>query len=643
MEAQITEAAARWRASIESAALLEELDQLESQAENGDSAGLTDAFFQALSFGTAGLRGIIGVGTNRMNIHTVAQATQGLADYLNAHIENPSVAIARDSRHMGDEFTRVAACVLAANGVQALLYPRVEPVPALSFAVRDLGASAGICMTASHNPAAYNGYKVYGSDGCQITSDAAAQIQEAINRTDIFDGPRSMDFDEALEAGMIRWIGEDTLDRYVDAVLSSSVPGAITAESAADFKLVYTPLNGSGLELAQRVFKGIGIENVVVVPEQARPDGDFPTCTYPNPEIRAAFERAIALCQSEKPDLLLANDPDADRVGAAVPHNGDYVLLSGNEMGILLIDWLCRMQTAGAPDQAGQPGQAGQQGASQASQSAALGNSVVVSTIVSSVMPDDLARHYGFEMRRVLTGFKYIGDQITALSEAGQDSRFLFGYEESYGYLAGTHVRDKDAIVADMLICEMAAWYAAQGKDLVQAMEELYRQFGYHLNRTLNFEFPGARGAGQMAAIMDRLRQRAAALPKPPAAAGAEGAQDAATAAAPAPGAAPAVTDPDFVFATDYKTGAPMPCIPGTGELARADVRRQQQEGVPTLPGANVLEFHTPDGQRVIVRPSGTEPKIKVYLFVKGQTRAGAEELLDTLSGCARALMDEPA
>ncbi|MEE8716760.1 MAG: phospho-sugar mutase [Coriobacteriales bacterium] len=587
MDSDIKSAVELWRERCTEEDLADELSRLRQAAEQGDEGGLIDAFYQHLVFGTAGLRGVIGVGTNRMNVHTVAQATQGLAQYLNAHYESPTVAIARDSRNKGEEFVRVAASVLAANGVKALLYPRIEPVPALSFAVRDLHASAGICMTASHNPAPYNGYKVYGDDGCQITSQAAADIQAAINATDVFDGPKTMDFDEAVEAGLIEWIGEDTLDRFVDAVLTQSVPGVMTPEVSERFKVVYTPLNGTGIELARRVLDRIGVRNVVVVPEQAQPDGDFPTCPYPNPEIREALELGIRLCETEKPDLLLANDPDADRVGIAVPHDGDYVLLTGNEVGILLIDWLCRVKREAGED---------------------LGDRVVVSTIVSSVMPDALAEHYGFEMRRVLTGFKYIGDQISMLTRAGQEGRFLFGYEESYGYLAGCHVRDKDGIVADMLICEMAAWYAARGRDLAQAMDDLYRQFGYYLNKTISVAFPGAEGHEQMRAIMDGLH--AGKIPTELAGLAVQG-------------------------VTDYADGATMPVVPGTGELAKAD----EAAGRQTLPGANVVELRLDGGNRVIVRPSGTEPKVKLYVFAKGATRAEAEALRDRLGEAARGLL----
>ena len=368
-----------------------------------DSAALEDAFYRDLAFGTGGLRGKLGMGPNRMNVYTVGKATQGLADYLNAHFEDPSVALCRDSRHGGEGFVRRAAEVLAANGVRALLYPRIEPTPALSFAVRDLGCSAGVNVTASHNPAEYNGYKVYGPDGCQITVGAAREIQAAIDATDIFEGVKRIPFDEGVETGLISHIGEDTLDRYCDAVLAQSM-GA----DCSRLSVVYTPLNGTGLECVSRVLERIGVTDVSVVPEQAEPDGDFPTCPYPNPEIREALSKGLDLCESVKPDLLLANDPDADRVGIAVPHGGGYTLLSGNEVGLLLLDFMARRAEAAGVD---------------------TSHKVAMTTIVSAPMADDLAREHGFELRRTLTGFKFIGEQIGLLERGGREDDFLFGFE----------------------------------------------------------------------------------------------------------------------------------------------------------------------------------------------------------------------
>jgi phosphoglucomutase len=558
----------RWKSQVSDPELAAELAGM-------DATAVEDAFFQDLEFGTGGLRGTLGAGSNRMNVYTVAQATQGLADYLNANFEAPSVAVAHDSRHKGEEFAQVVAEVLAANGVRALLYPRLEPTPALSFATRDQGCAAGINVTASHNPAAYNGYKVYGPDGCQITTEAARAIQEAIARVDAFADVRRMPFAEAQARGLASWLGEDVLDRFVDAVALQNA-----GVRCGDLKLVYTPLNGTGLECVGRILERVGATDVAVVPEQAAPDGDFPTCPYPNPEIREALERGLALASQTGADLLLATDPDADRVGIAVPHGGDYVLLSGNEVGILLTDWL-----------AGRAADAGED----------LANRVVVSTIVSSAMLDALAAERGFELRRTLTGFKYIGEQIGLLEAAGETQRYLFGFEESYGYLAGTHVRDKDAVVASMLICQMAADYKGRGLDLVQAMDALYGRLGYYRNRTVSLSYPGAEGAAQMKAIMAGLRAQA-----------------------PAEVAGLAVEK-----VVDYAPGVAMPVRGGAGAGSAPQ----------TLPPANVFELQLAGENKLIVRPSGTEPKIKAYVFARGAAPEAADELCDRLEAGARELL----
>lgn len=575
--AEIKERLNVWLENVEDEELSEELSRLAADLEagaEGAEAAVADAFFQDLEFGTAGLRGVIGAGTNRMNRYTVARATQGLADYLNAHFENPSVAIARDSRHKGREFSRIAACVLAANGIRSLLYTRLEPTPALSFAVRDLGCSAGINMTASHNPAAYNGYKVYGPDGCQITSDAAAEISERIARLGYFpaEGAESAKIDDYQQAcfdGRISWIGEDTLARFMDAVLEQSQE--TPEESAEPIRVLYTPLCGTGLECVSQVLGRIGIPYLDVVPGQDQPDGDFPTCEYPNPEERAALQAGIDKCRSWKEmgkpfDLLLATDPDADRVGAACEDGDDYTLVTGNEMGILLMDYLAGRRVARGED---------------------LSRLVAVTTIVSSAMCDDVAAHYGFELRRTLTGFKYIGEQIGRLEAAGEADRFMFGFEESYGYLAGTHVRDKDAVVASMLIVQMARHYRKQGMTLVQAMRALYDKFGWQTNRTISLAYPGADGAQRMADIMAGLRAQ------PPA----------------------QVAGRDVAEVVDYA------------------------EGVGDLPKANVVEFRLAGGGKLIVRPSGTEPKIKAYLFAKAPDQTGADAMLDALEQSARELL----
>ncbi len=565
-----------WIANVDDPELSAELSQMAANLEagaEGAEAAVADAFFQDLEFGTAGLRGIIGAGTNRMNRYTVARATQGLADYLNAHFENPSVAIARDSRHKGREFSRIAACVLAANGIRALLYTRLEPTPALSFAVRDLGCSAGINMTASHNPAAYNGYKVYGPDGCQITSDAAAEISQRIADLAYFPAQgacaKLADYQEACFDGRISWIGEDTIARFIGAVLEQSQETA--EESSEPINVLYTPLCGTGLECVSQVLARIGIPYLNVVAGQDRPDGDFPTCEYPNPEERAALQEGIDEChrwkkQGKPFDLLLATDPDADRVGVACEDGDDYTLITGNEMGILLMDFLAGRRAARGED---------------------LSRLVAVTTIVSSAMCDDVAAHYGFELRRTLTGFKYIGEQIGRLEAAGEADRFMFGFEESYGYLAGTHVRDKDAVVASMLIVQMARHYRKQGMTLVQAMRALYDKFGWQTNRTISLAYPGADGAQRMADIMAGLRTQ------PPA----------------------QVAGRDVAEIVDYA------------------------EGVGDLPKANVVEFRLAGGGKLIVRPSGTEPKIKAYLFAKAPDEAGAAEMLDALEQAAREIL----
>lgn len=557
----------RWIANVSDEELAAELAEMKKAVDAGDDSAAVDAFFQDLAFGTAGLRGTLGAGTNRMNIYTVGCATQGFADYLNANFENPSVAIARDSRNKGELFVQVTASILAANGIVAHVYPKISPVPTLSFAVRDLGCSGGICMTASHNPAAYNGYKAYGPDGCQITSEAAKSISASIANTDAFSGVKTMGFDEAVASGMVKWIDDAVLERYYDAVLSKSV-SSLSAEQVAEapLKLVYTPLNGTGLIPVTTVLERAGITDITVVPEQREPNGDFPTCPYPNPEIREAMQKGIDLCEEVHPDLLLATDPDADRVGVACKDGDDYTLLTGNEMGVLLLDYIARMRSERGED---------------------LSDKVAVTTIVSSAMVDALAAEYGFELRRCLTGFKYIGDIITELSDAGQVDRFIFGFEESYGYLSGDHVRDKDAVNASLLICQMAQDYKLRGMNLAQAMRALYEKHGWWLNRTVSVSFPGAAGAETMRGIMAKLREQA------------------------------------------------------PSELAGRAVEAvvDYEGGVNGLPSANVVEFDVEGGNKVIVRPSGTEPKIKLYVFAKDADRAAADALLDALEAAGRELL----
>lgn len=543
------------------------LAELKAMKEAGDEEAITDAFFQELAFGTAGLRGTLGAGTNRMNIYTVGRATQGFADYLVKHFESPTVAIARDSRNNGELFVKTTAAILAANGVTSYVYPKISPVPTLSWATRYLECSGGICMTASHNPAAYNGYKAYGPDGCQITSEAADAISAAMNACDPFRDVKTMDFDEAVEQGLVKWIGDEVLDAYYDAVADKSVNNLTDEQIAnAPLKLVYTPLNGTGLIPVTAVLNKVGVTDITVVPEQRDPDGDFPTCPYPNPEIREAMQKGIDLCQEVKPDLLLATDPDADRVGVACADGDDYTLLTGNEMGVLLLDYICKMRAERGED---------------------LSNKVAVTTIVSSAMVDALAEEYGFELRRCLTGFKYIGDIITGLSDAGEVDRFIFGFEESYGYLSGDHVRDKDAVNASMLICQMAQYYKLQGKNLVQAMRALYEKHGFYHNKTVSLSYPGADGAAKMAGIMAGLRVEAPAE----------------------------IAGAKVEAVVDYAT-----CVNG-------------------LPKADVIEFDLEGGNKAIVRPSGTEPKIKLYIFAKGEDAAAADALIGAIEEDGRKLL----
>ena len=529
--------------------LIAELHQVKD-----DPKAVADRFYRDLAFGTGGLRGVIGAGTNRMNIYTVRRATQGLADYLNAAGLPKAVAIARDSRLKGEMFAREAARVLAANGITAWLYPRLEPTPALSWAVRYLNCGAGICVTASHNPARYNGYKVYGGDGCQITPEAAGKVLASIEKTDCFDGVKLIDFDQAVKAGTIRWIDDSCLDAFVDAVLDLR-PG----NDVSKLKLVYTPLNGSGLECVKKLLDKMGVSQLTVVPEQEKPDGNFPTCPYPNPEIREAMETGLKLCDSVKPDLLIGTDPDCDRMGAAVPDGkGGYRLITGNEMGVLLFDYLCRTRIEkGTMPQ----------------------NPVAVTTIVSTDMATPIAEHYGVELRRTLTGFKYIGEQIGLLEAEGHKERYIFGFEESYGYLSGAHVRDKDGVNAVMLACECAAWYAAQGKSLLDAMNDLYEEYGYYKNGLLTQDFEGQAGMEAMAKLMDGLRAKS----------------------------------PEKI-----------------GNSIVTDTVRYD--------GGSVLEFHTQDNSKVIVRPSGTEPKIKLYLSVRKASEQTALQALDRLSTSSMAL-----
>ncbi len=558
----------RWlQQDLDDQDLTQELESVKDQPDE-----INDRFYQDLEFGTGGLRGVIGAGTNRMNVYTVRKATQGMANYLLQHSNGQpqSVAIAHDSRNKGVAFAQQSAAVLAANGIKAYLYPQLMPTPALSFAVRHLHCNAGICVTASHNPAKYNGYKAYGSDGCQVTADMADGIMNEIKSLDIFAGVKKMDFQAGIDQGMIEYIGEETVNAFIDSVYSESLN-----VDAGGLKIVYTPLNGSGKMCVTRILDKIGVKDVTIVPEQSEPDGNFPTCPYPNPEIREALQKGLELCEKVQPDLLLATDPDCDRVGIAVNQNGEYVLMTGNEVGIMLLDFIARVKK--------------EQGRMPA-------HPVAVTTIVSTDMVDPIAKEYGIELRRCLTGFKYIGDIIAELEEKeGNADSYLLGFEESYGYLSGGYVRDKDAVDGSMLICQMAAYYKQKGMTLADAMNALYEKYGFYKNDLCNFGFEGEDGMKTMNGIMEKLRQ------------------------------------------------APPTEIAGAKVVGRSDYKESlsygDKEGTIDLPKSNVLEYRMENGCKLIVRPSGTEPKIKIYLSGKGETKAGAEEIIQKMKDAVPGLL----
>ena len=552
----------RWSAAeLEDPALSRELEEI-----SGNDEQIRDRFAVALKFGTAGLRGVLGAGTNRMNIYVVRQATQGLANWVKTQSGSQLVAISYDSRINSDVFARTAACVLAANGIHVRIYDALMPVPALSFATRYYKANAGIMITASHNPAKYNGYKAYGPDGCQMTDDAAAIVYAEIQKTDVLTGARLISFEEGLSSGLIQYVGEDCKEALYDAIKARSVrPGLC---KTAGLKLVYSPLNGSGLVPVTRVLHDIGIDDITIVPEQQYPDGNFPTCPYPNPEIFEALRLGLELAEKSGADLMLATDPDADRVGIAIRcPDGSYELVSGNEVGVLLLDYICqgRIEKGTMPE-----------------------NPVAVKSIVSTPLADAVAKSYGVEMRSVLTGFKWIGDQIAQLEAAGQVDRFIFGFEESYGYLAGPYVRDKDAIIGSMLICEMAAYYRSIGSSIKERLEAIYAKFGRYLNKVDSYEFPGLSGMEKMSGIMDSLRKN------PPAEIGGY----------------------NVVSVTDY-----------------------QDSEKTGLPKANVLIYALEGGATVVVRPSGTEPKIKTYFTTLGKDLTQAEAQKEQLAGALKPLL----
>ena len=538
----------RWmEADLEDAALKTELESIE-----GNDEEIKDRFAVSLAFGTAGLRGVLGAGTNRMNIYVVRQATQGLANWVKTQGGNQLVAISYDSRINSDVFAKTAACVLAANGIKVRIYDALMPVPALSFATRYYEANAGIMVTASHNPAKYNGYKAYGPDGCQMTDEAADIVYAEIQKTDILEGAKMMSFEDGMAAGLIEYVGDDCKEALYDAIKARSVRPELC--KTAGLKLVYSPLNGSGLVPVTRILNDIGIDDITIVPEQQYPDGNFPTCPYPNPEIFEALRLGLELAEKSDADLMLATDPDADRVGIAIKcPDGTYELVSGNEVGVLLLDYICagRIENGTMPEKA-----------------------VAVKSIVSTPLADAVAANYGVELRNVLTGFKWIGDQIAQLEAAGEVDRFIFGFEESYGYLAGPYVRDKDAVIGSMLICEMAAYYRSIGSSIKQRLEEIYAKYGRYLNKVDSFEFPGLSGMDKMAGIMNELRQN------------------------------------------------PPTEIGGYAVVKVTDYKKPEETG---LPAANVLIYALEGGATVVVRPSGTEPKIKTYFTTLGKDLAEAE------------------
>lgn len=551
----------RWlHAELQDVDLKTELQNIE-----GDDDAIKERFAVALKFGTAGLRGTLGAGTNRMNIWVVRQATQGVADWVKTQGGTQTVAISYDSRLKGWNFARDAAGVLAANGIHVRIYDELMPVPALSFATRYYHCNAGIMVTASHNPAKYNGYKAYGPDGCQMTDEAADIVYQQIQKTDVLTGAKYMSFAEGVNKGLIQFVEDDCKNALYEAIEARQIRPGIAATSG--LKLVYSPLNGTGLVPVTRVLNDIGIHDITIVPEQEYPNGYFTTCSYPNPEILDALKKGLELAEKTGADLMLATDPDADRVGIAMKcPDGSYELVTGNEMGVLLLDYIC----AGRIEQGTMPAKP-----------------VAVKSIVSTPLANAVAEHYGVELRETLTGFKWIGDQIAQLEAAGEVDRFIFGFEESYGYLAGPYVRDKDAVIGSMLICEMAAYYRSIGSSIKQRLEEIYKEYGRYLNKVDSFEFPGLSGMDKMAGIMNDLR-----------------------------------TNPPKDFA-------------GKKVVKVMDYTKPEETG---LPAANVLIYSLDDGSTVVVRPSGTEPKIKAYYTTLGKNLAEAEAEKEKLAAALEPL-----
>lgn len=536
--------------------LIKELEKIKD-----DENAVNDAFYTDLEFGTAGLRGVIGAGCNRMNVYTVAQATQGLAQYVLSRSDKPSVAIAYDSRIKSDLFARTTAEVFAANGVKVYIYKELMPTPMLSFAIRYLKCDAGVVVTASHNPSKYNGYKAYDETGCQLGPEAADYVLNIMQSVDIFTGVKTSDFDEGLKSGIIEYIGEDVINAFLDRVESSRVSKDM---DLSNLKIIYTPLNGTGNKPVRKILDRIGIKNIEVVKEQENPDGNFPTVPYPNPEIKQVFEIALEMAKSYNPDILLATDPDCDRVGIAVNVNGNFELFSGNDVGVLLLYYMLsvKKETGKLPK-----------------------NPVAVTTIVSTGMCKKIAADFGCKLIETLTGFKFIGEQITELAKTNEQDRYILGFEESYGYLAGSYVRDKDAVTASMLICEMTAYYKSKGKNLKQVLFELYEKYGYFFCAQKSFTCEGQSGIEKIKGITEELRAN------PPA----------------------EIAGSKVAVIKDIKTSVCKNLK--TNEETKID-----------LPKSNVLCYYLEDGDSLIVRPSGTEPKIKIYIGAVSDSCEKAEK-----------------
>lgn len=535
-----------------------------------DEKEIEDRFYKDLEFGTGGLRGVIGAGSNRLNIYTVGKATQGFANYLNNHGKNPKVAIAYDSRNMSTEFAEYAGRVLAGNGIKVYLYDKLTPTPMLSFAVRELGCDGGIVLTASHNPKEYNGYKVYGSDGCQVTDVAANEIIGYVNKVDAFNDVVVMSKDEAVEGGLINYIGDEMYETYIERVKGLTIRDELVKEHASDLKIIYTPIHGTGNIPVRMILNKLGYKQVEIVKEQELPDGNFPTAPYPNPEDSKVFKLALEMAKDFNPDIILGTDPDCDRIGAVVKDNkGDYRVLTGNQVGVLLTHYIVSsLKDMNKLTPAG----------------------TIIKTIVSTDMVKPICKDYGVNLEEVLTGFKYIGELIKNFESAPEKNKFLLGFEESYGYLSGDFVRDKDAVVAAMLICEMTLYYKSIGKTLYEGLIDLYNKYGYYKEKLISIELKGKEGQEKIGEIIEFFRTE------------------------------------DIKTFGDYKVAVKEDYKLST----RKNVEADSEEEI-TLPKSNVLKFICDNGCYFVVRPSGTEPKMKVYLGVTGDCEKSAEDNLKYL------------